>query len=118
MRRIPTTLCLLAFVVIALPTGRAFAHCCHDQRELQTHQRSEFRGGLHGLGEDSQPSLPQPSQKLGAHSQDYGGRPSGSGLGRLRGDSLGAYGAGSKGEPGPGGLGGLRDGGIGTPESR
>lgn len=114
-----TTLLATAMLVIAAASV-ADAHCCHDSRSLGVAMQSEFRRGLHGLGDGpADDSLQAEPPTIDERLEDGGSANEGiGGLGQMQGNGIGNYGAGSLGERGPGGLGAMRGTGLGARPAR
>ena len=93
--------------LLAATVTTAAAHCCHDERSLATAQQSEFRRGVHGMGDGLGDDEERDPPSIGSGLDRGTGSLGNGGFGRLQGNSLGNYGAGSLGERGPGGLGTL-----------
>ena len=108
---------LLAGFFVAASASVAAAHCCHDSSMLGVQHQSQFRSGLHGMGDGltddaiqaEPPAIDDSLDNRGTANDGIGG------LGQMRGNSIGNYGAGSLGQSGPGGLGAMRNGGLGGP---
>ena len=107
---------VVAGLLLAATASVAAAHCCHDSSMLGVAHQSQFRRGLHGMGEGltdeaieaEPPAVEESLTDRGTANEGIGG------LGQMRGNSVGNYGAGSLGQAGPGGLGAMRNGGLGS----